>query len=356
MNIFENRILSTILLPLSLIYGMIVKARNLCYDAGFFSIKKIDRGKVISVGNIAVGGTGKTPVVKFLATYLQSMGLKVAILSRGYKRQSKGMVLVSDGTNLSADVQQAGDEPYFLAKTLPGVIIAVEADRYSAGQYLSRHFKPDVILLDDAYQHRRIFRDLNIVLVDASRGLGNGHLLPAGFLREPVSSLKRAHLIWFTRADQSNFLKPLEEKFRQIHPCPQITSSFAPVHLIHFSSQKKYTPTYLANKKVVLFSGIANNSSFEKLILNLGAQIFYHWKFPDHHFYSPQQIAEIEVQRKKLKAEMVITTEKDGYRLTNLKAVSENFYYLTIEVKIATGENYLSETLATLFNSHFRID
>jgi tetraacyldisaccharide 4'-kinase len=349
MSIFENKILQIMLLPVSFIYGLIIKVRNFCYEARIISTKKIGQCKIISIGNISVGGTGKTPVVKYLAGYLQGKGLKVAVLSRGYKRQSSGTLLVSDGKNILANFRQAGDEPYLLANTLKNVVIVVEADRFKGGLFISKLFRPDVILLDDAFQHRRIYHDVDIALIDASRGFGNGHLLPSGFLREPISSLKRAQLIWLTRVDQCTDLSSLNKIIQQVNNCPQITSSHAPACLIQIKTKKSFDPSLLNKKKVLLFSGIANNESFEKTIFKLGAEIVYHKKFSDHYPYSKRDIDEIKAQMEKLQVEMGVTTEKDYFRLTDVKVEIENFYYLTIDIKIEVGENFL-DNVAHLFN------
>jgi len=192
MNIFNNKFYQFLLYPFSLIFKLITWIRNRLYDKNIFRSLKANQCKIISVGNISVGGTGKTPVIRFLADYLKEMGFKVAILSRGYRRKSKGTIIVSDGNETLANLQQAGDEPYLLARQLDSIPVIVEADRYKGARFIQDNFQPDVILLDDAFQHRRLHRDLDIVLVDASVGFGRGFLLPAGFLREPISSLKRA--------------------------------------------------------------------------------------------------------------------------------------------------------------------
>ena len=349
MNIFENRVIQIILMPVSFAYGLIVRVRNFCYDNGLFSIKKIDGCKVISIGNISVGGTGKTPVVKFLADYLKQKDLKVVVLSRGYGRKSKGTVVVSDGKKILTNFEDAGDEPLLLAHQLKKVPVIVEADRFKGAQFIFRQFAPDVILLDDAYQHRRIFRDINIVLIDASRGFGRNYLLPSGFLREPVSVLKRADLAWFTRIDSAENFDQLQKPTRQYARCPQVTSSHVPATLIRMNSNKKYDLDFLKDKKVMLFSGIANQASFNQVVKKLGATVAFHKEYPDHFFYTINDIKNIITWFKSINGDLILTTEKDYYRLGNLVSEYNQFYYLTIDINIINGFDNLTKILASIF-------
>ena len=191
MNILNIKWLQPILFSLSIIYTIIITIRNKFYDWHIFSSIKIKNCKIISVGNISVGGTGKTPAVEFLAHKYTKQNKKVVILSRGYLRTSKGTVVASDGKNLLTTHTECGDEPYLLAKKLPGIPIVVESDRVKGCNYIINNFKPDYIILDDAFQHRRIKRDIDIVLVDSTVGFGNTLTLPAGFLRDDFSALFR---------------------------------------------------------------------------------------------------------------------------------------------------------------------
>jgi tetraacyldisaccharide 4'-kinase len=349
MNIFENRFIQIILMPVSLVYGLIIRFRNFCYDNSLFSIKKIDECKIISVGNISVGGTGKTPVVKFIAEYLLKKGLKVVVLSRGFGRRSKGTVIVSNGKKILTDFENAGDEPLLLANQLKKVPVVVEADRFKGAQFIIEQFAPDVILLDDAYQHRRIFRDINIALIDASRGFGSNFLLPSGFLREPVSSLKRADLAWFTRVDLANNLEQLQKTTRQNTTCPQATSSHVPASLIRMMGDNKYDLDFLKDKKVMLFSGIANHASFQQVVKNLAAIITYHIEYPDHFSYTTNDIKNIIARFKSTNSALILTTEKDYYRLVNLDSEFNHFFYLTIDINIINGFDNLVEILASVF-------
>jgi len=350
MNIFENKIIQKLLLPLTIIYGGIIRIRNFCYDTGIFAVEKISNCKVISIGNISVGGTGKTPIAKFLADYLNKNGLKVVILSRGYGRKSKGTVVVSNENKILANIDDSGDEPLLLAKRLPHIPVVVEADRYKGATFIKKYFTPDIILLDDAYQHRRIFRDLNIAIIDASRGFGNGYLLPSGFLREPIKSLKRADLIWYSRIDQAKEFEQLQKIVHKFISVPEIISQHAPVKLIQMNTKKQFNLSLLENKNVLLVSGIAHHSSFEHTIVKLGARVISHKKFSDHHQFSSSDTKDIITEFQSKNIEIIVTTEKDYYRLAHLLSHLTNIYYLEIEIKIKSGYDNLLNKLSLLNN------
>jgi tetraacyldisaccharide 4'-kinase len=345
MNIFENKFCQKIFYPFSLIYGAIIWMRNKSYDKKFFRSFKIENCTIISVGNISVGGTGKTPVINFLARYLSETGFKVVILSRGYRKKSKDTRIVSNGKEILISLEEAGDEPFLLARQLKGIPIVVEADRYKAALLIQQKFKPDVILLDDGFQHRRLMRDLDIVLVDASRGFGNGFLLPAGFLREPISSLRRADLIWFTRIDQSKNMEQLIGKVRQVSSKPILKSCHQPAEIIPALSEKRYDLSYLNQKRVFLFSGIGNPLAFEETIKKLGALVISHVKFSDHYQYTQKCLDKLIRQAQQSDTDLILTTEKDYIRIENLLKIESPIYYLTIGICISDAADQLKEII-----------
>ena len=200
MGYFDTRWPALLMRPLAGLYGLAIGRRNHRYDSGAAEVFRLDR-PVISIGNIVVGGTGKTPTVLYLVRWLQHQGQKVCVLSRGYRRRSRGMVVVSDGERIRAGVEEAGDEPMLLAQQLPGAIVVVDSDRVRAGRHALQHFRPDLFIIDDGFQHRRLHRDLDIVTFKEEGDLGNGWMLPAGPLREPLKALGRAGLLWFNGAD-----------------------------------------------------------------------------------------------------------------------------------------------------------
>ncbi|OQX96580.1 tetraacyldisaccharide 4'-kinase [candidate division KSB1 bacterium 4572_119] len=346
MTTFENKSLLFFSIPLSWIYGFIIRMRNIFYDKGVFKVHKIEGLEIISIGNISVGGTGKTPITKLFARQLAEVGKKVVILSRGYGRKSKGTVVVSDGETILVPVDQAGDEPFLLARGLKNVPVVVEANRYKGALFIQKKFNPDIILLDDGYQHRRLHRNYNICLIDANVGVGKGRLLPAGFLREPIQSLNRADMVCLTRTDQQSGLTSLISKIQKVTSCPILKSSHSPRELINGNSGNKKNLSFIKGKTVLLFSGIARPESFEFLILKLGGKIIHHEKFSDHYQFMLFDLKNIVSKSEKLFADMIITTEKDFVRTLAITNDIPNFYYLPIDIKITEGSSILKNILS----------
>ena len=345
MNIFENKALQLLLTPLSLIYEIIIRLRNLFYDFQIFPIYRLQKVKVISIGNVTVGGTGKTPFCEYLAQELKKNGHHVAIISRGYGRQTRGTIVVSNGKEILCRPEESGDEPFLLAQNLTNIPVICKADRYQGGLFVQQHFQPDIIILDDGFQHRRLHRDLNIVLVDATRGFGNGKTLPGGFLREPVSSLKRADLICLTHVHKQKSIDRLVQKIQSITSSPILKTIHEPCQLIQMGTNKSNDLSLLKNKKAFLFSGIANPSAFEKTISSLGSEICYHLKYKDHYRYTERDLKRIFMTARKYSAELIVTTEKDAVRLASYNSLVKNFFYLKIKIKIIEGFNDLDRIL-----------
>lgn len=353
MNIFKYHDWQRGLIPLSLLYGFVIWIRNRLYDKEILRSIKIENCQIISVGNISVGGTGKTPVINFLAKYLAKRGFKVAVLSRGYKRKSQGTIVVSDGKNLLANVQQGGDEPYLLARQLTTIPVVVEADRVKGAEFIRQRFHPDIILLDDGFQHRRLKRDLDIVLIDASVGFGSGYLLPAGFLREPISSLSRADLIWLTRVDQAKNLEKLIQKIRNHSLSPIITSIHQPTAIVNNTADQQFEASGLCNKRVLLFSGIANPISFEQTVQALGGVIVHHRRYKDHYQFTKSDIDSIIQLSEQLDTDLILTTEKDFVRLIPILNTNQQIFYLTIEIRLNAEANMiLDRSLAFLRDAY----
>ncbi len=350
MIIFKNRFWQYGLFPLSLVYRFVVWLRNRFYDKKILPSATIEGCQIISVGNISVGGTGKTPVIHFLAKYLIEQGFKVAILSRGYGRSSHGTIIVSDGHNLLANVAESGDEPFLLARQLPTTPVIVEVDRVRGAELIQRKFRPDFILLDDGFQHRRLQRNFDIVLIDASVGFGSGHLLPAGFLREPISSLSRADLIWLTHVDRANDLEHLVRIIRKLSSSPIITSIHQPTAIVDGSSNQKLMTNAIYNKRIFLFSGIANPGSFEQTVQDLGGFIVRHQRYSDHHRFKKADLDSILQQAEKYGVDLILTTEKDYVRMLPILYSNTKIYYLTIEIQLKGSMNTLNKALAPLFH------
>jgi tetraacyldisaccharide 4'-kinase len=335
-----------VLFVLSLIYSGIMKIRALLYQWGIFRIHKLPC-KVISIGNISTGGAGKTPMTIYLAKMLTRMNFRVVILSRGYKgNYEQSCAIVSDGNKVFLDAQTAGDEPCLMAQKLSDVPVIVGKNRYECGVLANQQFSPDIILLDDAFQHLRIFRDLDIVLMDFHRPLGNTHVIPRGVLREPKSHLHRAHMFILTRASQN------QEHFFQIKSFVRNKPIFKCNHVpdqlmqINEAGHLSFLPTEtLANQSVYAFSGIANNEDFLKILTGLQYQIVSSENFDDHHDYTDNDLKTIDAKAKNAGAKYLVTTEKDYVKICNQIHWSFPLFALGIQLSFGNDTNQFESTI-----------
>ncbi|MBF88553.1 MAG: tetraacyldisaccharide 4'-kinase [Candidatus Marinimicrobia bacterium] len=295
-----------IFLPFSFLYWGITISRNFFYSIGFFISKRLTV-PTISVGNITIGGTGKTPIVIAIAQLLLKMDRHPGIISRGYGRRSTGCVPVSDGRRLLVPWEEAGDEPFMIAKKLPSVPVVVDEEKYRGANYAIEKFNVDIILLDDAFQHRSVERDLDIVLFNSCDPKEYYRMLPYGRLREPIRSVRRADFIIWSRADQkspSNSIKKALDvtKYKQIKTGLKVEST-----------------TNLKGKKVFAFCGIGDPNSFYKILQEQGAKILELKIFPDHHNYSVGEINNLKMKAEQLKADYIVTSEKDWVKISHWK-------------------------------------
>jgi tetraacyldisaccharide 4'-kinase len=313
----------------SVIYGAVQKARCAAYRHGVLASAGLPC-RVISVGNLTVGGTGKTPLVMYLAGLLRQMGRSVTIVSRGYRGAAERQeAVVSDGQSLLLDAAAAGDEPYMIARRLRDIPVVVGKKRLAAGMLAVDRFAPEVIVLDDAMQHLRIKRDIDLVLLDCRHPFGNGHLLPRGTLREPVSSLARADACLLTRCPAGDDptgtstaalirqLAPGMPVFRSSHVpyCYRIEK--APRHRRPAAEMLLTTTDIdaLNQRRVFGFSGIAGNEDFHTTVKDLGFDAAGFMEFDDHYRYSAADLERIAAAAARADAELLITTEKDHARL-----------------------------------------
>lgn len=325
---------SLILPPLSFLYSAVTRTRLSLYRRGTFHSTKLDR-PVISVGNITTGGTGKTPLVEWVARTVAVAGQKVCILTRGYGRDNpERMVIVSDGNKVTVMPSEAGDEPFLLATNLLGVAAVISnADRVAAGHKAIKQFDTDCFVLDDGFQHLRLERDLNIVTIDATNPWGGGHLLPYGHLREPLSGLSRADCIVITRTDQVNDTQNLHDEIRRharnvpIFQSRMRTSRITPLH----QSPDALVPP------VAAFCAVGNPRSFFNAIDH---QSVLQKTFPDHHRYSQRDIDSLIEEARRTGANSLITTAKDAVKLRSL-TFSLPCYVLEIEPQIENADDLI---------------
>jgi tetraacyldisaccharide 4'-kinase len=324
---------------------------------------------VVVVGNLTVGGTGKTPVVEKFARALQERGRKVAILSRGYKSKAPPFWkkwwyalthtaeppprIVSDGERVLLDSEQAGDEPYMLARNLPGVIVLVDKNRVKAGAYAIKKFGCDTLVLDDGFQYLPLKGRLNLLLVDKTNPFGNGHLLPRGILREPIKHLKRASYVFLTKSNGHRDTE-LEAVIQRHNPGVDIIEcAHRPQYLQRFDPSSgaaavREPLTWLKGRRVLAFSGIATPESFEKFLRDLGALIMVRERFLDHYRYTEEDLTDLSELAKREGAECLVTTEKDAVRIPESHRWPLPLYYLRLEIDIIRGAANFDEAVGRI--------
>ena len=300
-----------VLIPLSQFYALLQRLRAGLYRAGVLKTVRLRR-PVISVGNVTVGGTGKTPVTAYIARLLIAQGARVVVLSRGYGGSCEGQtIVVSDGSTLFLSAGEGGDEPFLLASTIPGLMVVIGPDRYTAGLLALEHLKPDVFLLDDGFQHLRLHRDLNILLLDYARPFGNGWALPAGLLREPKRAARRADLVIQTRTPEGSGVAAVPDR-------PLCSARHLLSDVIPLAGGEPLSFTALHGKKLLAFAGIAEPEGFFEGLRQHGLTLAAVIAFPDHVSYGEGTIATIKEAFSSSGADVLITTEKDGVKLKNL--------------------------------------
>jgi len=316
---FLPAILRLILLKISWLYLVVIKLRRWLYFIGILRSESIPC-KVISVGNVVAGGSGKTPAVIAIARMLRDKGaLSVAILSRGYRSKAPSPAVVSDGENILLDAVNAGDEPYLLSHSLPGVPVLIGRDRIQTGLMAIQKWGCQVAILDDGFQYLRLARDVDIIAVDAARPFGFNHVLPRGYLREPLSVLKRADLILLTRVDQCENISFLREKLSRIAPSvPIFESVHSPRSLRSFATEEESDVGIIKDKNVLAVCGIANPESFAETLRSLDPAKVELLAFPDHHEYPPASIQAIRQRFAGSSMDFIVTTEKDAQKLRSI--------------------------------------
>lgn len=364
--IFEQRpsrkeaMLQGVLFALAQVFAAAVKLRRVLYNARILRDATLGV-QVIAVGNLTVGGTGKTPVVEKFARALQDAGRKVAILSRGYRSKPKPLHrrlldtlllrddttpprIVSDGQSLLLDSLSSGDEPYMLASNLRDVVVLVDKDRVKAGRYAVEKFGCDTLLLDDGFQYWRLRgRRTDVVLVDAQQPFGNGFMLPRGTLREPPSHLRRANVVFLTKVDRSNAARSrsvddLRAKVAQLNPNAEIIECVhRPLYFENVFSGERHGLDIVQGRQVASLSGIAQPESFESKLVELGAEIVLARRFADHHRFDQQEILEAINRAKKRGATCLLTTQKDAVRFPKIDRRDLPILFMRVEIQVIAG-------------------
>ncbi len=338
---------------LSHLYNGVMRARDFLYRKGILRHHTLGC-QVISIGNLTVGGTGKTPVVEVFARTLQQKGRKVAILSRGYKKEEPPLLerlagklllqekrtpprIVSDGRTLLLDSAMGGDEPYMLASNLPDVAVLVDKDRVKSGRYAISRLGCDTLILDDGLQYLYMKHRVEIVLVDSRNPFGNGYVLPRGILRESVANLRKADYVFITKCNGMDN-SGLKSEIRRHNPKAEIIECrHEPRHLTHVFTTARKELEYLRGLRVIALSGIAAPEGFESSLEALGAKVAARIRYADHHRYTQQQIIEAINRARAEGADAIITTEKDAVRFPRLDRSDVPVYFLRVDIELLSG-------------------
>ncbi len=347
-------LLRAILFVLSLVFRQIVQARLWLYRKRYLRNHPLGC-MVISVGNLTVGGTGKTPVVESLARTLQAGGRRVAILSRGYKSRRPPLLkrlhgrltgridesiprVVSNGHHVLLGSREAGDEPYMLAQNLPGVVVVVDKDRVKAGRYAIEHFGADTLILDDGLQYLHLQHRLDLVLIDRQTPFGNEYLLPRGTLREPPKNLRRASHIFITKSAGADNAALIERIRRYNRTAEIIECNHRPRHLQEVFTRAHRPLEALQGAEVGAFSAIAAPESFEAALRGLGANVELSRRFADHHRFREAEIRAFAQRCQRRGVDMILTTEKDAVRFPRRMELEVPIYLLRVEIEILRGQ------------------
>jgi len=357
-----EKALLALLKALSRLYRAVIQLRQWLYAKGLFRHHTLGV-QVISIGNLTVGGTGKTPVVETFARELQKEGRKVAILSRGYKKEeppwaerlldrllmrekSQPPRVVSDGKTLLLDSAMGGDEPYMLASNLPDVCVVVDRDRVKSGKYAINRLGCDTLLLDDGFQYLSLKPRVQVVLVDRTNPFGNENCLPRGVLREPIKNIRRADFIFITKSDGSG-AEELKARLRKLNDRAEIIECrHRPRYLQDLYTREQLPLERLQDMKVMAVSAIAVPKGFEEELQRLGAKIVQRVAFADHHRYSQQEIIDIINRAREVRADAIITTEKDAVRFPHLDRRDVPVFFLRVEIEILSGKEDFRSCIA----------
>ncbi len=334
---------------LGILYGFAVTFRNFLYKKGILK-SRILKNPVISVGNITLGGTGKTPFVMFLAQIFKEAGYQPVVLSRGYKGKAESSILlVSDGQTVFCQPEDCGDEPLLMARKLKGVPIVVGKDRYRAGRSIENQYAKIIYILDDGYQHLQLQRNLNILILDGTDPFGGQKMVPDGRLREPLKAIERADLIVVTRSHFPIDLDELEMNIRQKNKIVPVSYCYHDVVSIwDLRSGESFLPRDFIGRRVVAMAAIGNPGGFLRDLTHYQMRVVDRRLFPDHHDFHQSELDTALERLSKLRADAIITTEKDAVRLEKLTFHPGQIFALEIEVKAENPGEYKTYLLNEL--------
>jgi tetraacyldisaccharide 4'-kinase len=329
-------------------YDRWMVCRNLLFDCGIFKIHTLSC-PVISVGNLVLGGTGKTPMVFYLANLFSAEGYGVAVVSRGYRgTKSRGVVIVSDGDKILADSGLTGDEPQLLARRLPGIPVLCSSNRSLAGKVAIDRFQCNLVILDDGFQHRRLARNLDVVMLDWRNPFGNGHIFPRGMLRERSSALARAQVLVLSHFDSSTqTVKNYQDLRRQWRDKITATAVHRPFRIFAATEQKDRPLDSIKGARLAAFAGIARPDDFFMSVQNLGARIVYFAALPDHCRITTELLASLVQEASEMQPQFWLTTEKDWVRLPRTVPEAMELWVVAMELELHWDSSEVKTTIRT---------
>ena len=331
---------------LSVGYRAALRIRDLAYRGGLLRTERLPCA-VVSVGNLTLGGSGKTPTVELVVCTLRDLGAVPAVVSRGYGRVSRGVRVVADREGIRADVRTAGDEPRLLAERLPGVVVVVGENRYEAGRVAVEQHGATALVLDDGFQHRTLAKDLEILVVQARAPWGNARVFPRGMLREPLAALVRAHAVVVTNPTDAARVDAVATTVRRFNPtAPVLAASYHYRDAIETGSGRRAPVTELSGRRLMAFAGLGSPRGFADTLDAVGVQRAGLVEFPDHHWFTASDLRELAHDARAAGAEGLITTEKDWIRLRDLPPLPLPLWVLPVRLALESGHEVWQRLLA----------
>jgi tetraacyldisaccharide 4'-kinase len=302
---------------------------------------------VISVGNVTLGGSGKTPLVELVARGLRELGAAPAVVSRGYGRNTRGARVAADRDGVKLGARAAGDEPILLAERLPGIPVIVGENRFEAARIAVERCGATAIVLDDGFQHRTLHKDLEIVAINGQWPWGNRRLFPRGMLREPLSALERAGLVVVTNPGDLAQMDAIQAVIRRYNDrAPVVSAVYDVVEARQLGTGRRFHPDELSRRRLLAFAGLGSPRGFGETLAAAGVDLPELVEYPDHHWFTERDLEELDQRGRALGAEGLITTEKDGIRLREVRSPALPCWVLSIRLRTESGGDALVEALA----------
>lgn len=324
--------MGAVLSGLSVGYRVGLTVRGALYEAGLLRTGRLPV-PVVSIGNLTLGGSGKTPMVELAVRTLVALGAAPAVVSRGYRRDTRGVQVVADRDGVKLGPRAAGDEPFMLAERLHRIPVVVGENRYDAARVAIEQLQASVIVLDDGFQNRTLDKDLEVLVVNGRAPWGNGRLFPRGTLREPVAAARRAHLVVVTNPSGVADVEPVVDAIRRARgSAPVLTASYHVVDVRRFDDPRPFPTSALAGRRLLAFAGLGSPRGFAETLAAAGVETADLVPFADHHWYQAADLEDLADRARAAGAEGLITTEKDAVRLRDLGALRSPVWILSVKM------------------------